>query len=140
MHRYATNRIAFTLIELIITVIIIGVIAGFGIPTYTKVVSRSKEQDAIHNLGLIREAARLYISRANVYATLSNTPPVLADVDAINATFNLHVIEQEGNTYNCIQLMGYTCQADNAEGWQLWFQLDVNDGAIECNVGPCPTL
>ena len=130
------NNSAFTLSELMIAVVLVGLIAAFGIPSYTKAVNRAKEKDAISNLELIREAVRLYMSREG-----GATPAVLADVDAINTTFYLNILEQEGNTYSCTAVNIYTCLATNADGWQIEFRLDTNNGAIFCSAGPaCPTL
>ena len=125
---------AFTLIELMVTVIIIGIIAGFGIPTYTKMIDRAKERDATMNLDIMREATRIYFAREGSY------PPALANIAAINTTLNINVMEQEGNTYDCIVASWYTCRADNTDGWQLRFRLSVSDGVVQCSIGPCTTL
>lgn len=129
-----TDKRAFTLIELVITVIIIGVIAGFGMPSYTKARDRARERDALSNLELIREAVRIYIARED------DSPPVLANIGDINTTLYLSVLGQEGNTYNCDRSNIYRCFADNTDGWQLRFRLNRNDGAVDCSIGPCPTL
>ncbi len=136
MTIYPKNRKAFTLSELMITVIILGVIASFGIPSYTKSVNRSREKDALFNLELIREAVKLYMVRVDGPMALG-----LRDVNAINATLNINIMEQAGNTYDCkMGVGGYTCQAVNADGWSLSFELDNNNGEVYCSAGPCPSL
>ena len=130
------NNSAFTLTELMIAVVLVGLIAMFGIPSYTKAVNRAKEKDAISNLELIREAVRLYMSREG-----GATPQNLSDTFKINAALYLNILGQEGNTYQCVNVNIYTCRATNADGWQIEFQLDTNNGAIFCSAGPaCPTL
>ena len=132
------NNIAFTLMELMIVVILVGMVAMFGIPKYTKAVNRAKEKDAVTNLGLILEAVRLHMSR-----TGGVPPPDLADVNEINSTLYLNILRQEGNTYQCVNANIYTCHATNADGWRVELRLDTNNGAIFCSPAPfsaCPTL
>ncbi len=126
---------AFTLTELMVVVVLTGMIAAFAIPNYTKSVNRVREKNAVANLGVIREAARLYISREG-----GTPPPALANTAAINATLFLNIIEQEGNTYQCVIANIYTCRATNTHGWQAQFQLDTNDGAVSCSIATCPSL
>ncbi|MCK5082180.1 MAG: type II secretion system protein [Candidatus Omnitrophica bacterium] len=136
MHPKKTNIFAFTLTEVLIAVVLLGVVAAFGVPNYTKGVNRSKEKDAVANLEMIRETVRLHISREG------GTPPLaLANVAAINSTLQLNIIEQEGNTYACLVQNIYTCQATNTAGWQVQFRLDTNDGDVSCSIATtCPTL
>lgn len=57
---------AFTLLELIIVMIIIGILAGLGIPQYNKVIERSRGAEARQALGAIRStAAALYLDNNN---------------------------------------------------------------------------
>ncbi len=135
---YKTKKSGFTLMELMITVVIMGVMAGFGIPTYTKAVARTRERDARMNLEVIREAVRLYRVREN-----GNIPPDQADVAAINVAFHLNIIEQEGNSYDCDSTGLYTCYGRNGANWIVSFNIATNDGAIVCDAdspGACPTL
>ena len=44
------SRKAFTLLELIVVVVIIGVIAGFAIPGYQKAIEKGEERTAIIKL------------------------------------------------------------------------------------------
>ena len=135
MRSKKPDNTAFTLTELMIAVVLVGVIATFGIPSYTKAVNRTKEKDAVANLELIREAVRLYMSREG-----GATPLGLADVSAINTTFKLNILGQGGNTYQCATSNIYTCRVTNADGWQVQFQLDFNNGDIFCSIAACPTL
>lgn len=63
---------AFTLIELMVVVIIIGILAAFAIPQYTKTIERSHQSEAITNLGIIRGAQLRYFAEYNTYTDISS--------------------------------------------------------------------
>jgi type II secretory pathway pseudopilin PulG len=133
-YNYLNSKLSFSITELLVVIIVISLIAVFGIPNYTKMVNRAREKDAQFNLEMIREAVRLYSVRNAAY------PPVLANVTAINSTLNINVMEQEGNTYDCLVANIYTCRATNTAGWQLSFRLNLNDGDVFCSIATCPSL
>ncbi len=63
----------FTLLELLIVVIILGVLAGLAIPQYTKTVERAKQNEAIHWLGVVRESELRYQQQEGLFtAVLGN--------------------------------------------------------------------
>jgi prepilin-type N-terminal cleavage/methylation domain-containing protein len=85
---------AFTLIELMVVVVILGVVAGFAIPNYTKSVERSHRKDAESNLRMIHAAQQMYAARNNdAYWTGGN-------VGTINSNLQLHIVPN-GKTYSC---------------------------------------
>lgn len=61
----------FTLIELMVVVVIIGILASLAIPQYTKTVERSHQSEAITNLGIIRGAQLRYYAEYNEYTAIS---------------------------------------------------------------------
>ncbi|HDZ76476.1 MAG TPA: prepilin-type N-terminal cleavage/methylation domain-containing protein [Candidatus Omnitrophica bacterium] len=63
----------FTLLELIMVVIIIGVLAGLAIPQYINAVERAKAGKAISNLGLIRQAQHLYRADSDEYSAADSS-------------------------------------------------------------------
>jgi type IV pilus assembly protein PilE len=55
------NRIrGFTLVELLITVVIVGVIAAIALPMYTRYVATARQQDAKAQLTAVRQAQEIY--------------------------------------------------------------------------------
>ena len=59
----------FSLVELSVVVIIIGVLAAFGIPRMLKSVERSKSAEAFKYLAAVRAAQERYQARQGTYAS-----------------------------------------------------------------------
>ena len=67
------RRCGFSLVELSVVVIIIGVLAAFGVPRMLKSVERSKASEAFKWLGSVRAAQERHQAREGTYtATLTN--------------------------------------------------------------------
>jgi prepilin-type N-terminal cleavage/methylation domain-containing protein len=70
MNRYLQSlksRKGFTLVELAVVVVIIGVLAAFGVPKFLNSVERSKASEAFAYLSAIRTAEERYLARQGVY-------------------------------------------------------------------------
>jgi prepilin-type N-terminal cleavage/methylation domain-containing protein len=67
------NSKGFTLIELIIVVIIIGILAAIAGPMMAGNVNKAKKSEAVAVLGAIRTAERLYYVENNAYTSVTNT-------------------------------------------------------------------
>ena len=70
----------FTLVELMIVVVIIGILAAVAVPAYFNYILRTRQSDAYHNLLDIKAAQEMVYSLDNKYAgdyeplhTFSNT-------------------------------------------------------------------
>ena len=63
----------FTLIELMIVVIVVGVLAAVAIPMYQIVPERSRSTEAVSALGLIRKAMRIHYAEHGGYANANFT-------------------------------------------------------------------
>ncbi len=56
----------FTIVELVVVVVIIGILAAMALPQYIKTVERSRQAEALTNLAAIRGAQmRYYLENSN---------------------------------------------------------------------------
>src|SRR5580700_4118689 len=94
LNRPTTKRSAFTLVELAVVIVIIGVLAAFGVPRFLKSVERSKAAEAFAYLSSVRTAQERYQARQGTYADdvtkldIDMTAPKYFDVGTITATEN----------------------------------------------------
>jgi type IV pilus assembly protein PilA len=85
-------RKGFTLVELAVVIVIIGVLAAFGVPRFLQSVERSKASEAFQYLAAIRSAQERYLSKEGVYADaltkldIQQTSPKYFTVGTITAT------------------------------------------------------
>ena len=90
---------AFTLTELLIVVTLIGIIAAFAIPNYSKTIDRAHVRDAVTQLTSIWSANKIYKVQNGQYWPPDTNSHLIAE---INLTLGLGIIEN-GMTYSCVQ-------------------------------------
>jgi prepilin-type N-terminal cleavage/methylation domain-containing protein len=88
------KRNGFTLVELAVVIVIIGVLAAFGVPRFLKSVERSKAAEAFAYLSSVRAAQERYQARQGTYASdltqldIEMSAPKYFSVGSITATEN----------------------------------------------------
>ncbi len=90
------SRRGFTLVELAVVVVIIGVLAAFGVPRFLESVERSKASEAFGYLAAVRSAQERYQAREGKYAADVN------DLDIDYSTpkyFTVGAITSDENTW-----------------------------------------
>jgi len=72
----------FTLIELMVTVIIIGILAAVALPQYTRAVNKARLAEAITNLGSLQKAVDMYrLQNRTAAATFLTSTGTRLDID-----------------------------------------------------------
>jgi len=127
----------FTLMELMVVVIIIGIIAAFAIPNYSKSVQKAHERDMLTQLTSIHASNLLYRSYDGKYWDTGGT--LQNDLAVINSTLSINIIANGGTTYtyNSADGSSYTATAS----WDA-YTLKVTEAAIDaanpcCDIGVC---
>lgn len=101
---------AFTLLELLVVVIIIGILAALGVANYNNVAERSRASEARANLGTLRSLQLAHFQENNEYATLAElmtTLPAGSTDACTNAAYYFQ--------YECDDTTG-TCTAHRCAG------------------------
>jgi len=97
------NKKGFTLIEVLIVVIILGILATLAIPQFTGMVAKARLSEAWSGLGAVRTAQAVYYMEHDNYADDIDD----LDVDDVVGDFTLTVTSAAGNT-------GYVATATGA--------------------------
>ena len=118
----------FTLTEMIIVVITLGVVAGFALPSYTKALQKARERDAITQLAVIHAANTLYRSRVGTYYVNPS-----GTVNDINTNLGISIIPGD-NTYTYSSNDGTTFTASATDGN---YTIEADEGALINGTNPC---
>lgn len=126
----------FTLLELMVVVIIVGVIAAFAIPNYSKSIQKAHERDMLAQLTSIHAANLLYRSYDGKYW---NTGGVGKDMAEINSALSINIIANSGTTYNYNSANGSSYTATATWGAYTLRVTEVAIGAANpcCQGGAC---
>src|SRR3989338_5499279 len=117
MQIFKENR-AFTLMELIVAIIIVGVLAGLAIPRFSSTIEKSRTAEAINILETLRNAQEVYKLENGVYTA------TLDDLDVtIPASQNFNAPALATDPVASIER--------NAGGYQYTLTIDA-DGTVSC--------
>lgn len=86
---YRTRR-AFSLLELVIVVVILGILAAIAVPRMSRSASAAADNALASNLAILRNAVDLFSTEhGGTYPSLANLPNALTQYsDVTGATFN----------------------------------------------------
>ena len=70
--RFRKDKNGFTMVELVVVIVILGVLAGFGVPRFLQSVERSKAAEAFAYLSVIGASQERYLAREGTYAGALN--------------------------------------------------------------------
>lgn len=142
LHKYAV-----TLLELLIVLLAMSIIAGFGIPIYFNHAHRAYEKKALSALEMIHSAEMHYRTAYGQYWPLDTNGGLGYGVRDINRVLRINLIEQDAMdlVYNCTGCTPYgDCYRCTAQKSYPSFTLRVTKGAVGigatnpcCSAGTC---
>ncbi|MBI3312211.1 MAG: prepilin-type N-terminal cleavage/methylation domain-containing protein [Candidatus Omnitrophica bacterium] len=105
------RRSAFTLLELLVIVVIVGILATVALPNFSRSAERAKVHDAQTVLSAIHSAERVYILDQNTYGALADL------------TTNGYLTEPNPNTdwtFTAVGGAAFTATATRNPGGGVW--------------------
>lgn len=146
--------------ELMVVVIIVGIMAAFAIPSYTKANNKAEERQMIVNLRSIIAAQEIYKAQKGNYwpAGAYAVPTGNQGLPQLNTDLKLNIINGTKYTYACQSSANqvFECTAAYSPGafaWQLYTNVGISHGTtattfsdqVCCDAAtfatnPCPTL
>ena len=101
IHVKKDLKSGFTLLEMMVVVILIGILASIALPRYIRTVEKGRAAEAKHNLGVIRDAELAYYIEFNAFTTdltaiQQNSLPTACNA---NFYFNYSVSVPSGTTF-----------------------------------------
>lgn len=122
----------FTLTELLIALVIVGILAGIGLPKYGRVLEKSRQAEAITILGAMRGAQlRYYVDNSNSYT--SNTVNLDIELSA-GKFFNYTLPASPSDSSLALATRNAVSQTSGSSGYRLQIN---RDGVVSCKSGTC---
>jgi prepilin-type N-terminal cleavage/methylation domain-containing protein len=126
-------RSGFTLLELVVVVIIIGILASVAVPQYMVTVERSRLAEGLGILGSLREAQLRYYAENGVYANDIDNIDVVIDTSSVKYFENIEVDDR-------INTVAAMSRNNTASGYCGNYDLEIAaDGTITCSNSACCT-
>ena len=138
------NKKAFSLVEIFVVVIILGVLAAMAIPSYIVGMSRTYARDAMDNLLAIQSAQLTYKQINAAYYSNSDTNDHTSE---INSALQLNITPSGGTIYYCNSALTLGCYASRTGAGAFTIELNLTlpimstgSNLIDCsNSGPDST-
>lgn len=127
------NKKGFTLLELFIVLIIIGILASLAIPNFGKTKEYTLDKEAISNLKLIQAAEKGHYLDMNTYYPSSGSE---SNVTNINSNLKVSLPSGSNRSWNyAVWSTGCSRATRNGDDGRSWY-LTINDIDGEPNPGP----
>lgn len=125
----------FTLIEMLVVIIIIGILASLGLPSYTRIRERTLYKEAIANLQLISAAEKIYRMDTGTYYPANGTNE--SNIANINQRLKLSLVEKNWD-YSISTVTASDFTATAASNTTSGCSYSINNTAIDPTPTGCP--
>jgi len=129
------TRKGFTLVELAVVIVIIGVLAAFGVPRFLQSVEKSKASEAFNYLSAIQGSEERYLAQNGVYASsISDLDVLLSNPQYFTVPSSITVTpDSAGNPAWALML---TRNANSSYGYTVnWTQLGFDTSSVSTIMG-----
>ena len=133
--RRARGRGAFTLIELMIVVAIIGILAAIAIPKFAGLIRKSREGSTKGNLGALRAALSIYYADMEGQYPTDDLSSLMVNGKYIAAIPTLHTPDYHADANTVVSPMGCAVNWDENAGGKWIFY---NSPTCGCPMAPSP--
>lgn len=126
-----TYLAGFTLLEILVVVIIIGILASIALPQYTVTIEKARSGEAMVNLGAVRVALDRYWYQNGSIPTASNF--LALDIDDPNSITNklyIYTFTDDGTTAAVRKYTVTATRIGKADTWVKWTQVDNITGKL----------
>lgn len=117
---------AFTLMEIVMVVVILGILATLTIPPFNRVMERARDNEARTNLLLIQAAERVYQAENGVFFPAVGITE--SNLTVINSTLNLNLNANQWQ-YR-IQAPATLPATDPYQAWAKRYSPDYSNGGF----------
>lgn len=131
------NKHAFTLVEIFVVIIILGVLAAVAVPNYMVGLSRTYARDAMDNLLAIQAAQSIYKqANASYYDTLTSSDHT-AD---INTNLQLNITPSGGTIYYIRTGLCFAQRTGSMGAFKIALDLSLPTVSVGSNLGYCSSI
>ncbi|KZR65751.1 type IV pilin protein [Prochlorococcus sp. MIT 1303] len=132
----AQEAYGFTLVEVMITVVIVGILSAIALPNYFRQVQRTKQNEAASTLAQFQTTAATYLDEFNLlpgsWAHLNDVAVIMTDNGTATAG-DFSAITLPGGQYS-------VSRTNAANNYYEFTATSTNDNASEYNVIACVCL
>ncbi len=122
------TKCAYSLIEVLIVIIIIGIVAALGIANYTKVKTEALSKEAKASLKLIRAAERIYYLEVGTWFVSSNLETINSNIRVQLPLADSRNWDYEILSSECANAKRNVSPLDSTQNWRIRLNSEEPDG------------
>jgi prepilin-type N-terminal cleavage/methylation domain-containing protein len=149
LPRKFRSSAGFTLVELLVVVMILGILAFMGIPQYTRTVENSKADDAVAQVNMLAQANRMYnLNNPGQWDatpgggmasdTVLITGNYVAGADWANKAYKYFACNPAGGSGCCTAGIAACATRQNGSGNYANWGYTVSNAGVVTNTGGAP--